>query len=279
MSTIHRPKATGPGGIRSDNRHALELLHRAGGPITAARAAELLGLDVDHARRLLAYLARRGWLARIHRGLYTPVPLDSNVSGQWLEDAWLAASVTFEPCYIGGWSALEHWGLTEQLFRTVMVFTARRVRNRNPDFQGTSIRLKVVAPDKLFGTNPVWRERSRIDVSDPSRTIIDVLDDPSVGGGMRHIAAAVGEYLAGEHRNDKLVTEYGDRLGNRAIFKRLGYIIEELSIDAPSLADACRKRRSSGIVALDPTVDAKGRIVRRWGLRVNVDIGDIEGWS
>src|SRR5712691_9135499 len=66
-----------------------------------------------------------------------------------------AASVTFEPCYMGGWSALEHWGLTEQLFRTVMVFTARRVRNRNPDFQGTSIHLKVVAPDKLFGTRPV----------------------------------------------------------------------------------------------------------------------------
>ncbi|MBI4728895.1 MAG: type IV toxin-antitoxin system AbiEi family antitoxin domain-containing protein [Acidobacteria bacterium] len=243
-------------------------------------AAGLLGLDEPHTRRLLAYLARRGWLARVRRGLYTPVPLDANVPGQWSEDPWLAATVAFAPCYIGGWSALEHWGLTEQLFRTLLVFTTRRLRHRTQALQAASVRLKVVRPDKLFGTVAVWRHQTRVAVSDASRTIIDALDDPSVGGGMRHVATAVAEYFGSEeHRNDALLVEYGDRVGNRAVFKRLGYLLESLKVLAPDLLAECRKRRSAGLSVFDPGVEGKGRIVKRWGLRVNVDLSDVETWS
>ena len=277
--TIQRSQASRAGGIRAETRLSLEVLHRAGGPLTVERAATLLGTDTAHARRLLAYLARRGWLARVRRGMYTPVPLDANLSGQWSEDVWLAATITFAPCYIGGWSALEHWGLTEQLFRTVIVFTSKRVRHRDADFQGTSVRLKVVAPGKLFGIQKVWRRQGQVSVSDPSRTIVDALDEPAVAGGMRHVAGAVAEYFASDYRNDMLLVEYGDRLGNRAVFKRLGYLLELLNIAAPELLDACRERRSSGLAALDPSVKAKGHIVRRWGLRVNVDVADVEAWS
>lgn len=278
--TISRSEGTKPGGIRAGHRRAVEVLHRAGGPFSVRHAAELLGLDEASGRRLLAYLARRGWLTRVRRGLYTPVPLDANVSGQWSEDRWLAATVAFAPCYIGGWSALEHWGLTEQLFRTVMVFTTKRVRDRTQDLQGLSVRLKVVSPSKLFGTVPVWRGRTKVAVSDPSRTIIDALDDPSVGGGMHHVAGAVAEYFGSkEHRDDDLLIGYGDRLGNKTVFKRLGYLVESLRIPAPDLAAACKQRRSAGLSLLDPGIKAKGRIVRRWGLRVNVDVSDVETWS
>lgn len=55
------------------------------------------------------------------------------------------------------------------------------------------------------------------------------------------------------------------------MFKRLGFLIEELGLDAPGLVGKCLERRSSGINALDPSVEAKG-IASRWGLRVNVDL-------
>jgi predicted transcriptional regulator of viral defense system len=275
--SLIRSYSTNSGGIRRGNRRALETLHRAGGPLTVAEAAELLGVDAVRARRLLGYLARRGWLTRVRRGLYTPVPLEAQVSGEWSEDAWVAAAAVFSPCYIGGWSAAEHWDLTEQLFRTLLVFTARRVRNRDDEIQGTPVRLKVIPEAKLFGARPVWRHRARVSVSDPSRTVVDMLNDPSVGGGMHHIAAVVTEYFSTEHRNDDLLIEYGDRLRNRSIFKRLGYVLEAEHIPAPKLAAACLSRRSTGISALDPTVDAKGRILRRWGLRINVDLSAGEG--
>lgn len=263
-----------PAGISQANRHLLELLHqKAEGPFSAIDAAGFLGSDIAEARRLLGYLARRGWLARVRQGLYVPVPLESRHPGEWHEDSWVVAAKSLSPCYIGGWSACEHWGLTEQLFRTVVVVTARRVRHRRLDLQGTPFWIRVLPKEKLFGTRPVWRGRVRVAVSDPSRTLVDILDDPALGGGIRHVADIVAEYVTGEMRDAGLLVEYAERIGNRTVFKRLGHILEALAIDDPELLDACRERVSTGLTKLDPAVSAPGRIVRRWGLRVNVELG------
>lgn len=276
MANVMSPVAArvSPEGINRENRALLERLHReTEGAFGVDRAADVLDLDQEHTRKLLAYLARRGWLTRVRRGLYVTVPLDTRRPGEWIEDPWVVAVRTFDPCYIGGWTACQHWGLTEQLFRTILVVTARRVRRRDQEIQGTRYRLTVRGEEKLFGTVLVWRERVRVPVSDPTRTVVDLLDDPALGGGIRTVADVVLEYLTGEHRDDTLLVDYADRLGNRAVFKRLGFVVEHLGVTAPDLVEASLARRSAGIVALDPSVDAKGTIVRRWGVRANVTLG------
>lgn len=188
------------------------------------------------------------------------------------------ADQVFSPCYIGGWSACEQWDLTEQVFRTVLVVTAKKVRGREVEIQGIPFNLTVRSEEALFGTVGVWRGQRRVAVSDPSRTIVDILDDPRLGGGIRTVLDVVREYMASQHRNDQRLIEYADRLENRAIFKRLGYLIERLGIDADALLAECRERRSAGVVALDPSVKARGQIVRCWGLRANValsELGDV----
>lgn len=268
-----------PAGISRRNRARLEELHRrAGGSFSVGQAAELLEVDRAHAARLLGYLARRGWLSRVRRGLYVAVPLDARQSGEWIEDPWVVADHVFSPCYIGGWSACEHWDLTEQVFRAVLVVTAKKVREREVEMQGIPFHLTVRSEEALFGTVQVWRGQARVAVSDPSRTIVDVLDDPWMGGGIRTVVDVLREYMASQHRNDQLLIAYADRLDNRAVFKRLGYLIERLGIEADELLAACRERRSAGLVALDPSVKAPGQIVRRWGLRANVllaQLGDV----
>jgi len=260
-----------PAGISYANRAYLERLHRAdSGPFDIGEASEILGLDREHTARLLGYLARRGWLARVRRGLYLPVPLDARRSGEWTADPWVVAERVFSPCYIGGWSACEHWDLTEQLFRALLVVSARRVRQRDIELQGIPFHLTVRAPGALFGTVAVWRGQVRAAVSDPSRTIVDILDDPRLGGGVRTVTDVLREYMSSEHRDDGLLIAYGDRLGHRAVFKRLGYLAEQLGVEADELLAACRERRSAGVIALDPAINARGRIVRRWGLRDNV---------
>jgi predicted transcriptional regulator of viral defense system len=267
---------TASAGISRRNRMYLEELHRrAGGAFSVGEAAELLGIDRARAARLLGYLARRGWLSRVRRGLYVAVPLDARQSGEWVEDPWIVANQVFSPCYIGGWSACEHWDLTEQVFRAVLVVTAKKVRERDVEMQSIAFHL-TVRPDKaFFGTVQVWRGQARVMVSDPSRTIVDVLDDPRLGGGIRTVTDVLAEYMRSEHRDDQLLLSYGDRLGNRAVFKRLGYIIERLGIDADELLAACLERRSAGVVALDPSVKTRGKIVRRWGLRANVPLAEL----
>src|SRR6266542_4407761 len=243
-------------GINRENRALLERLHR-----------DLPGaFDADTPRRRSASTstAPEGFLR---------VSLDTRRPGEWVEDAWVVADRVFSPCYIGGWSACQYWGMTDQVFRTVLVVSGKRVRSREQVIQGTPYRITVRSVDKLFGTTLVWRGQVRVQVSDPTRTIVDVLDAPVLGGGMRSVADVVHEYLTGEHRDDELLVAYADRLGNRAVFKRLGFVLEHLGLEAPGLVAACLARRSTGLVALDPSVNAKGRIVRRWGIRANVSLG------
>jgi len=261
-----------PEGINRENRALLERLHReTEGVFGVDRVADVL--DQERTRKLLAYPVRRGWLTRVRRGPLRDRAPRHPAPGEWIEDPWVVAVRTFDPCYIGGWTACQHWGLTEQLFRTILVVTARRVRRRDQEIQGTRYRLRVRGEEKLFGTILVWRERVRVPVSDPTRTVVDLLDDPALGGGIRTVADVVLEYLTGEHRDDTLLVDYADRLGNRAVFKRLGFVVEHLGVTAPDLVEASLSRRSTGIVALDPSVDAKGTIVRRWGVRAKVTLG------
>jgi predicted transcriptional regulator of viral defense system len=263
-----------PAGISQRNRAFLEKLHRdTAGAFDVAEASRVLDADREVTSQLLAYLARRGWLTRIRRGLYVTVPLDARRPGEWMEDPWVVAERIFGPCYVGGWSACAYWDLTEQVFRALLVVTTKRVRHRNLEIQGLPFHLTVRGEASMFGTRQVWRGQTRVDVSDPSRTVVDVLDDPGLGGGVRTVADVLDEYLQSEHRDDQLIIDYGDRLGNRAVFKRLGYLLEYVGADAPELIGACLERRSSGLAALDPSAAARGRIVRRWRLRVNVALG------
>jgi predicted transcriptional regulator of viral defense system len=270
----HTTLQRSPLGISAENRALLERLHRElPNAFDIDDAAEVLALDAHHARRLLAYLARRGWLSRVRRGLYVTVPLDTRRPGEWTGDPWVVAERLFSPCYIGGWSACEHWGLTEQTFRTVLVVTAKAIRERSQLIQGTPFRLTRRSEDKHFGLDVVWRGQVRVNISDPSRTIVDLLDDPTLGGGIRSVADVLYEYLVDEYRDDDRLIEYADRLGNRAVFKRLGFLLEHMNLDGERLSEAALKRRSAGLATLDPSVDNKGQIVRRWGIRANATLG------
>jgi len=263
-------------GISEKNRKLLTTLHRGTtGPFTPQEVEDVLGLDIRRARRLLAHLAKAGWLTRIRRGLYTTVALDVIEPAAWQEDPWIIAAKTFSPLYIGGWSACEYWSLTDQVFRETVVISNRTTRHRHTEIQRVPFYVKTVHKDKIFGTEAVWRKQTRIFVSDPSRTIVDMLDDPKIGGGIRHIADTFQAYLSHERRNDSLLLDYTHKLGNRAVFKRLGYLLEVMKVDEVVLIEECNKAISSGISLLDPSAPRKGRFVRRWNLRVNVvlDLG------
>ena len=261
----------GPKGISERNRRLLTSLYRsATGPFYVREAAAALSFTMPRTHRFLAYLAERGWLVRVCRGLYAPIPLDAIDPSLWREDPWVIASKLFGPdYYVGGWTACEHWDLTEQIFRETVVVTTKRVRGKEADIQGFPFRIRRTTPRKTFGTKPVWRDQTRVYVSDPSRTIVDILDDPTLGGGIRHIADVVDTYFRGEHRDDTLLEDYARRVGNRTSFKRLGYLLETLDIHAPSLLQACETSVSSGIGLLDPSLPNEGPVAWRWRLREN----------
>ena len=264
--------ATGQG-ISARNRQRLAgLLRGVEGPFTVRDASEVLDADAARTRRFLAYLAAQGWLIRIRSGIYERAPLE--VAGPvGRERMWAKAYRIFAPCYLGGFTAASYWGLTEQFFRNVMVLSTRWTRNRRPTIQGVQYEVKVIAPKRLFGTRLGWDEDLRVEFSDPARTIVDTLDDPAMGGGIRQVADTVQNFfLFAELRNDERLLEYIERFGNRSLYKRLGYLIEKLEIDAPEVLETCARRMSQGVVRLYPGGPDIGRPVKRWRLVVNSTI-------
>ena len=265
-------------GISQRNRGIVEKLNRAfTEPFTADDVAEHLGLDRAKASRLTRYLADRGWLDRVRRGFYLPVPLDAHQSGSAHKDPWIVGSVLFEPAYVAGWSAAEYWDLTEQIFRSVVMATARRPRDRQPTIGSTEFFLHTVPLERHIGLVHVWRDGRRVNITDPSKTIVDLLADPAWGGGIRSVVDMLDEYLDSEHRDDEKLVHYADEMQNGAIFKRLGYILETCDIVSKDLVDDCLKRRSAGVNELDPSVHAPGKILTRWGIRANVALTPIWG--
>ena len=100
-------------GINEKNRRLLESLNRFGKKLFSIKeAAIIMRLSHEDARFYLAYFTRRGWLSRVKRGLYISVPLGTVNPQEYKENPWIVANRIFSPCYIGGWSAAEHWYLT-----------------------------------------------------------------------------------------------------------------------------------------------------------------------
>ena len=263
-------KSNPPGGISQSNRQLLSQLHRGTTePFTVSEAAEKMGVTHDRAARLLVSWASRGWLSRIRRGLYIAVPLSARNPSERREDPWVVGMRVFHTAYIGGWSACEYWDFTEQIFNDVVVFTTRNIRTRKQVVQDTTFIIRVVPEDQMWGTAKVWRGQTRIEVSDPSRTVVDILNEPRLGGGIRHCAEVLENYFQSEHRNDDQLISYLKRSKSGTICKRLGFLIETMDLEAQKVRDYCKSSISAGYSKLDPSVKSSGQFLRRWNLKVN----------
>lgn len=255
-------------GIGKEDRKRLSALFReTKGTISVKDAAGILKVTPTNAAKMLSRWAKKGWLSRVRRGLYVRVALESLTTDISLEDPWIIAERLFSPCYIGGWSAAEYWDLTEQVFRTIIVLTTQKPRDRNPVIKGTGYILRTVAERALFGTKPVWKGQVKVSVSDPSRTILDMLTDPKLGGGIRPTVDMFLGYLKSENKNIKLLIDYAKRLGNGAVFKRLGFLLERYAPDQEAAINACRAQLTKGNTRLDPSLKAD-RLITRWRLWV-----------
>lgn len=253
---------------RSQSRMRLgKLLRDAGEVITVENAAHILEVGSEDAAKTLARWCKQGWLSRIKRGVYVPVPIESVSEDRALEDAWIVIPDLFGPAYVGGWSAAEHWDLTEQIFRDICVFTTRPVAKRNQVIHNIPFVVTHIAPERQFGTKAVWKKEKKLSVSDPTRTIVDILSNPSAGGGIEHVVDCFKNYIKSPHFNSKLLVEYADRLGNAAVFKRLGFLAERLLGEDDLLAAACKSRMSKGNAQLDPAMKGD-KLVTRWRLFV-----------
>ena len=91
--------------------------------ITADDIMELKSINRTNANQILRRLAFKGWLIRLKQGIYSIIPLSSTTNSPILEDILSLATILYKPAFISGWTAAEHWNLTEQIFNSISIST------------------------------------------------------------------------------------------------------------------------------------------------------------
>ena len=173
--------------------------------------------------------------------------------------------VLFDTAYIGGWSAAEHWDLTEQIFSSVCVLTADKIRSKHHTIGGTRFVLSSMRNDRHFGTRFEWVGNQRIAVSDPEKTIIDMFYRPSLGGGIQHATECFRNLIRASRGETGKLVEYTQRFGSGAVNKRLGLIGGAMGLN--EFAQSLSIGKSAGNIQLDPK-NPGDRLITRWGVWV-----------
>ena len=236
-------------------------------------------LDIPYrkAKLTVSRLRGKGWLISLNRGTYLIVPLEAGVEGRYSEHEFVVASHLVKPYYIGYWSALQYYGLTEQIPVTVFVVTTKHVVDRSKVILDSRYRIVTIVEKKFFGYDKVLIANSTAYVSDKTKTIADCLDHPEYCGGMSEAAKAL--WAARNSVSVDGVAEYGRRMGNSAILKRLGYLAELLELETPkTVIDRLHDDVGKGYSLLDPLGKRESRHSSKWGLIINVSEESILEW-
>lgn len=193
-----------------------------------------------------------------------------------LSNPMFIATRVAHPAYVSFWSALHFHGLTEQVPRTTFVATTRK--RRPLDLNTARFVFIRVAPYKFFGYQREMIGDLPVLVAEVEKALVDSLDQPRYAGGLLEAAKAL--YHCRKQLDPERLVEYANRMRNRSLCSRLGYLLERYL----DLAQDKFERAVEGLnisqtfVRLDPQAKAVGPYDHRWRVRVNVSDEELLSW-
>ena len=223
----------------------------------------------DSLKIALHRLEQKGKIERIEKGKYLIIPLGAE-KGKYTLHEFVIGSTLIEPYSIAYWSALNHYGLTEQIPTTVFLQTTARKKSQNMSVFGIKYKIIKIKKPKYFGIRKERIEETQINITDKEKTIIDCLDKPQYAGGIIEVAKA----LKNNTFDNKKLASYAQRIGNSGVIRRLGYLCELLNIKIK-----LPKLNIRNYLLLDPTMPEKGPKSAKWRLIINLDekgLGELE---
>lgn len=217
--------------------------------------------------KLLHDLTKKKWLFRLSKGKYLILPLEAGVEPEFTEHELVIASNLIFPYYISYWSALNYYGLTEQVSKTIFIATIKR--KREMEMKGLKFKFVTINKNKFFGFDKVPINNHSINLAEKEKAIVDCLDFPRYCGGITEVIKAVDG--AKEELDLNKLIAYAKKMKNRAILNRLGYILELLNIKMEI-------KPGKHYVLLEPMGKKKGTYNKKWKIIVNVSKEELLSW-
>ena len=242
---------------------------------TTGDAKEILGTGDSSVWHILHRLAGKRRIERIERGKYLLVPAAAGPDRYWAEHMGVLASRLIEPYYVGFWTAMSLWDMTEQIPLTVQIATTKRKRNFK--YGGNLFEFVTLSEKKFFGFGEENADcGKKFNVSSREKTIVDCLMHPEYCGGI--IEAVKSLWNARREVCWPAVLEAAERVQVDAVLRRLGYLLSVLDIEK-EISGKIAKMKKRSVHLLDPRYGRKGAAVsKEYGLVVNLTRADLLDW-
>lgn len=233
---------------------------------TTATAKEILKSSDASVKSVIYGLKNKNRIKEIEKGKYLLSPAKSGMEGYWSEHAFKIIPHLINTYYVSYWSALSHWGMTEQIPR--IVYVAIEKRKKNIEFDGQLIQFVTIRSKKFFGITQEKVGNTPFYIADREKTIIDCLDRLEYSGGIVEVAKGLWNART-EISLDTLVA-YTQKFQVEAVQRRLGFLTELLNLSEQRVERLLHKE-FRGYQWLD--YSARKKILRydkKWGLKINV---------
>lgn len=241
--------------------------------------------SIDDAKRILKTseasvwnvlyrLKRKGRVEEIEKGKYLLVPARAGYAAQWSEVPFLLVPQLIDVYYIGFWTALNYWGMTEQVPRTVFVATTKR--KKDVEYGPTKFEFVTLAKRRFFGFVQEKGAGGVFMVSSREKTSVDCLLYPRYCGGLDE--AIKGIWNARKKLDFAILLDFSRRIGVSVVERRLGYVLELLGIEKKTRSDIA-SGRLVGFMWLDPLGPRKTvGYSKEYGLIINRTKEELTSW-
>jgi predicted transcriptional regulator of viral defense system len=226
--------------------------------------------------RVLDRLKLKRRIRHVRKGLYLLSPAKSGIEGAWTEHVFaILPRLTEADYYVGFWSALGYWGMTEQLPQTTYVAVLKR--RRNLTFDNQRICFVTYPPSRFFDYTQEKIGETEFNISGREKTVVDSLAHPEHSGGITEVAKAI--WTARDQLDTGRMIKDAEKMQILAVKLRLGYVLELLGFDRGVYSSLLPDKRT-GAPWLDPSAAKKTvDYSNRWGLRINISPHIVLHWK
>jgi predicted transcriptional regulator of viral defense system len=243
---------------------------------TSKDAQAVLATSNKSVYRVLDRLKAKRRIRQVRKGLYLLSPAKSGIEGTWTEHVFtILTGLLGNDYYVGFWSALGYWGMTEQLPQTTYVTVMKRVRNLT--FDNQRIQFVTYPRGRFFDYTQEKVGEAEFNISGREKTIVDSLAHLQYSGGISEVAKAI--WTARDEMDTVRMIDDAEKMRILAVNLRLGYLLELLDFDR-EVYSSLLPRKPTGAPWLDPSATKKAvGYSNRWGLKLNVPRNVILHWK
>lgn len=224
------------------------------------------------AHQVLPSLARKGLLTRVASGIYLVRPIGALGARRTPTGlAQVGLLLDSEDYYVGGRSAASLHHLTTQRFASVLdVYATRRLHPRSLG-EARLVPHPMPAVGSRLGVTTTRAQEIDVRISDPERTILDLVDRPERLLGWTETERLVLDALVEGRVNATRLVRYAADWRKHSTAARLGVLLDRASVDARTLAPLVERFADyAGDTVLVPGGSRRGP----WDSRFRVILND-----